>query len=122
MELTNILPKESREGQVETTAYRVPENTKGLFIWKAMLDTVDLRDPKLILKLDVDVSEDGVQWRYFGGIVYMGGIYEREAQPGFGIYQGAAIANKYVRVRFDLNKRVPLGAEIEYEELTAVRL
>ena len=122
MELTNILTKEPREGIMATPAFQVPEKTKGLYIFKAMLDTIDLRDTKLVLTVDIDISDDGVTWRYFGGIVYKGGIYEREAMPGFGIYEGATIANKYIRIRLETNKRMPLGAEIEHEKIEAVRL
>jgi len=122
MAITNLLPKEDREGMITSPVFRVPADTKGAYIFKSMLDGIDLRDTKLILKVDIDVSEDGMKWRYFGGIVYKGGIYERETNPGFGIYQGAVIANKYIRVRMEPNKRIPLGAEIRDTKIKPVEI
>lgn len=122
MEKINLLPKEEREGQIITPAYKIPTDIKGIYIFRAMLDVADLEDEKLLLKLDVDVSNDGIKWRYFGGIVYKGGKYPSGKMPGFGFGNVASLQRKYVRVRYEINKRMQLGAEIDHEDITAVHI
>ena len=112
----NLIDKTEREGEISSIAYRVPTNIQNTIEFHALLDQIDLEDSTLNLKIDVDVSEDGVKWRYWGGVVYVGGKYDPPGIPGFGTLNTAMFKNKYVRVRVEPNKRIPIGAEVEDKE------
>jgi len=112
MEKISVMDSISREGDNISVPYRIPNNTKDALAFHALISTVDLRDPFLKLVIDVEVSDDGIKWRYFAGVVYVGGVYEPEGIPGLGISNGALLANKYVRIKVNSNKRINFGAEV----------
>ena len=100
-------------GTSETEAYRVPSKVRGQFEVHLLMDQVDIEDKAKSIKLDVYISDDGERWRYLAGIVYEGGIYDPPGIPGFGLYDGKAIAGKYIKVVTLCSHRMNVGVEVE---------
>lgn len=113
MAKTSILDKQEREGEMQSAPYQISNAINIPIEFHALIDKIDLEDESLILKIDVDISDDGLKWRYWGGVVYVGGKYEREGIPGIGTDNGRQFANKYTRIRMQSNKSLSVGAEIE---------
>ena len=93
--------------------------------FRVVLDHVDLIDPKVYLKIDAYVSLNQINWRYFGGITYIGGIFDPQNQPGFMPWAthgpGSDLSRTYVKMIVgNLGRHVGVRSEVEFPQIAVI--
>lgn len=120
MAKVEILSKSLRPvGMIQTPSYYIPTTVKPPLEFHALIDDKEYDDPEFVLKMDIDISADGIHWQYWGGIEFLGGVETPpgmpKGMPGMGVSNIENIRGKYTRQRVYKNKSANLGIEIEDE-------
>lgn len=114
MPKTTIMVKSNlKEGTYESPSYQLPPNLIGNFEVHLLMDKVDIENPAFSVTLDTFISNNNIEWRYYAGIRYVGGVYNPPGIPGFGVYNAERIAGKYVKAKIVTNHRMNIGVEVE---------
>ena len=107
-----ILSFAEREGMSVSSSYQLSLNAIDVCIFYPMFDPKELADLTFEFALNMQVSDDGVQWKLRGGMTCVGVSDVWTEQPSLEVPM-ISVKGKYVRANITVNKKVTYKLEME---------